>query len=122
MYSNEDHLNEFITQFSGPQNFLRQLCEEEKQRTKIKIKNMEEKFKARRENLVKRAVKLFEHDTSAFKKPLPDSKHELQLLKNDDPDYDLLKGALGLSTETKELQLKDYSNKNIALRIYRVKL
>ena len=29
MYSNEKHLDQVITQFPGPQDILRQLCEEE---------------------------------------------------------------------------------------------
>ena len=121
MYLSEKHLNQFITQFSGPQNFLRQLCKEEKQRTKIEIEDMVDWHEERKEHLVEWAVKLFKYDTSALKKFLSDSKHELQLLKNDDPDYNLLKEALGLTTETKEVPLKNYSNKSITLRIHRVK-
>ena len=119
MYSNEKHLDQLITQFPGPQNFLRQLCEEEKRKTKDEIINIVDRYKARKNDLVQRAVKLLEYDTLAFKKHLPNSKHELQLLKNNDPDYDLLKRSLGLNSEAKEL--KNYSNKNIALSIYRVK-
>ena len=120
MYSNKEYLDQTIAQFPGPQNYLRRLCEEEKQKTKIEIENMVERFEAEQEGLVKRAAKLFECDTSAFKQNLAkDSKHELQLMENDDPDYELLKGSLGLSAETN--RLKKYSNKNVALRIYRVK-
>ena len=58
MYSNEKYLDETITQFPGPQNYLRRLCEEEKQKTKTKIENMIEQFDARKEELVKHAVNL----------------------------------------------------------------
>ena len=119
MYSIEKHLDQLITQFPGPQDILRQLCQGEKRKTQVKITNIVEKSEARKEDLVKQAVEISEFDTSAFKKHLSDSKHELQLLKNNDPDYDLLKGSLGFSAETN--RLKRYSNKNVALRIYRVK-
>ena len=81
MYSNKKYLDQLITKFPGPQDFLRQLCKEEEQKTKDKIKNIVENSEARKEDLIKRAVKLFEYDASAFKKHLSNSKHELQLLK-----------------------------------------
>ena len=121
MYSKKEYLDQKITKFTGPQDYLRRLCEEEKQQKKIEIENLVEQFETEKEGLVKQAVKLFDCGTSAFKEHLAkDPKHELQLMQNDDPDYDLLKRSLGLNAETN--RLKKYSNKNVALRIYRVKL
>ena len=80
MYSNEKRLDQLITQFPGPQDILRKLCQEEKRKTNDNIKDIVEKSKARKEDLIEQAEKLFDYDTSAFKKHLSDSKHELQLL------------------------------------------
>ena len=40
MYSDDEYLDQTITQFPGPQNYLRRLCEEEKQKTKTEIKHI----------------------------------------------------------------------------------
>ena len=59
MYSNEKHLDQVITQFPGPQDILRQLCEQEKRKTNENIKNIVELSKAIKEDLVKEAMKFF---------------------------------------------------------------
>ena len=98
MFSNHKKLDEFIETLSENQNVLRNLCNEEKTKINREFENSVKEFDETKEYLIKEANELFEYKTSKFKKSFSEFKYKLQLLKNDDPDYNILKESLDLDS------------------------
>jgi len=127
MYLNKTNLEHLIENFSGPKNILRSLCNEEKENTCKEIKKADKELKKTKQNLIKEAKKIFHYNTSNLKSPTSDFKYKLELMNNDDPDYNVLKRSFGIDSKTDSFKgtvLNEYSslkNKNISFKIYRVK-
>ena len=114
MYSNVNKLDEFLKNYSGPQSMLRDVYKFEKDKTTKEIETGNEMCEKAKEYLLKEVNEIF-YDTSNFKRPSADFKHELELLDYDDPDYTFVHDSLGCS------------NKNVAVvkykkpKIYKIK-
>ena len=93
MFINLDNL---IKKFSGPKDVLRNLCNKEKESTRTEIENTVKQFSTRKEYLIKEAKKLFQYEISSFKTPNSDFNYKLELMSNDDPDYNVLNNSLDM--------------------------
>ena len=96
MYSNIKKLDEFLKNYSGPQNMLRDVYMLEKEKTTEEIERENERFVKEKDYLLKEISEMF-YDTSHFKRPPANFKHKLELLEHEDPDYTLVRDSLGCS-------------------------
>ena len=110
MFSNNEKLTEFIQTFSENEDILSELCNEEKNKISKEIENISGQFDMTKKYLLNEAKELFAYNTSNFKQPSEELKYKLELLENDDPDYNII--------ISKDLVLKD---KSLVYNIYRVR-
>ena len=126
MYLNKKELDKFIKKNSDPKNVFRDLCKIEKRRTKKNIKSIK-RFKPKKHIAIEKIIKMFEHNTLNYSGPFEGFKYKLEPLDNDDQDFVLLKGALGLNSKSDEISkaaLKkhlDVQSKKVNCKIYRVR-
>ena len=100
MFSNDKKLTEFIENFSESKDLLRNLCNGEKDKISKEIENALNGFNETKEYLIKEANELFEYNTSNFKQYSEGFKHKLEMLKKDEPDYNILTESLHLEDES----------------------
>ena len=124
MFSNNKKLYELIKRYGYSS---RNLSNEEKDKISKEIENAAKDFDEIKKDLIKEASELFEYNTSNFKQSSEGLKYQLELLKKNEPDYNLLKESLDLDSKTdtfSETLFKndlDLKNKNIVIKIYRVR-
>ena len=128
MYLNDTNLSQLIKEFSGPQNFLRKLCNEQREKCCKEIKNLEKNFEETKENIIKNVKNIFQYSTSNFKTPSPNFKYKLELMKNEDPDCMILKSSLDVgfnftfySTNTSSNYFNPLKQEQLVYKIYRIK-
>ena len=99
MYLNGSNLHQLEKSFSGPQNSLRNLCNEERDKVCKEVGNLEKELKDTKECWLRKVKKIFQYITSNFKTPYPTFKYKLELMKKDDPDYVTLKNSLDIDSK-----------------------
>ena len=121
MFSTNKMLDEFIERFSGNGDLLRNLCNEEKDKISKEIENAVKEFNETKEYMIKEANELFEYNTSNFKQSSKGFKNTVELLKKDEPDYNILKQSLHLDSNTALKRDRGLKNKKIVHNVYRVR-
>ena len=109
-------LDEFSKAYPNCRSFLQSIVEKEKDKMNLVRDETVKMFE--------KAKELCEYDVANFKKSvLPGFKYKLELLKNNDPDYELLKDSIGFNDNSTTMNARlrfELKQKTKALKIYRI--